>query len=142
MYVRYHILFSMPLLFTYIYLGPHSIIMYLSAVLVDVDHYIVYVLKKRNLSIIKAVKWYTVEEQPVIYLFHTIYFLTAYVLLNLVFPESRLLIYAMIGLIYHLTLDFIQYVLFFLGIQALTPGKRYTKEQTIRKAKLKFFALR
>jgi hypothetical protein len=90
-----------------------------STVLVDVDHYIYYVFKKKNFSLIKAYKWYqsnrikshhlSREEKRKIYFgFHflhgveilaIIYFLYAY--------ASSLFLYVLIGYSLHFFADLI-----------------------------------
>ena len=96
-----------------------AIIVFLAAVLIDIDHYLFYVIDKKDFSLKNSFKWYkkhaknwlkmspTTREKykrPVI-LCHGIEFLLIILILSLF---SQTFLFISVGVLFHFTLDFHQ----------------------------------
>jgi len=91
----------------------------LSSVLIDVDHYLLYVKKKKDLSLRNSYKWFIENEKKVLNLiksqrseiyvglclFHGIEILLILIFLGIFISETFLFIF--IGFSFHLILDFV-----------------------------------
>ncbi len=88
----------------------------ISSVLIDIDHYFYYVIKKRNFNLFKAYKWY-IEKMRArktlpkhkkrmyktdILIFHGIEFV---ILLTILLPVNKFFSFIFMGVVFHLTLD-------------------------------------
>ena len=107
-------------------------IIFLSSFLIDVDHYLYYVYKKRDLSLRRSIKWYylnikkfkkmTQKQKDNIFmgicLFHGIEAVIVLLLLYLISPIFNFLIFVIIGFIFHQILD---------AIELRTKGVGYSK---------------
>ncbi len=96
----------------------------LSSVLIDFDHYVYYILKKKNLNLLEMYKWYIKysrkicsldkKERKKVYL--GIYFLHGVESLTLLFflgtYISQFFIFIFIGFFFHLVMDFIAEIIF------------------------------
>jgi hypothetical protein len=98
---------------------PGFLIIFFSSFLIDVDHYIYYFFKKKDLHPVRAVKWffenrkiflnYSVEKRKEFYT--GIYFLHGIeilVVLGLLIFVSEYFLYVLIGFLFHLFLDLIE----------------------------------
>ena len=120
---KYHILFGLIFVAILYLIFPSIsvlglIIIFLSSVLIDVDHVLYYSFKKRNLNPIKAYKWYMERlkefkklsrEQrrnfhPGFYLFHGVEWLILLFFLGTYLP---FLFFIFLGFSFHLLLDII-----------------------------------
>ena len=92
-----------------------SLIIFASSVLIDVDHYIYYIIKKRNLSLSKAYKWYLKNKNVLIKMnknqrkeiysglcfLHGIEAIAILFLLTVLFPMQKVTLFILIGFIFH-----------------------------------------
>ncbi len=99
------------------------LIIVVSTVLIDFDHYLVYVYKEKDLSPRKAYNWYLKNDKPFmklsreqrnklpsyLFIFHGIEVLIFLTLLSIFFP---MLIFVITGFTFHLLLDSIHQVEF------------------------------
>ena len=113
-----HIIYSLILgLILFIILPYYSIIpfliFFLSSVLIDIDHYIVYIWRKKDKSLVGALKWHELLNKnhtekkkniPFFHFLHSFEFLILLVILSFFF---KYIIYALLGFIFHSILDLI-----------------------------------
>ncbi len=122
MYPKFHLLIGvlfcgiLVLIFPQINLIGLSII-FLSSVLIDVDHMVYFVLKKKNLSLPRAYHWFVEKgdywlslplgEKKIycwpIFIFHGIEFVFFLILLSFLFP---VFLFVVIGVLLHLFCDY------------------------------------
>ncbi|MBI2449351.1 hypothetical protein HYV49_03570 [Candidatus Pacearchaeota archaeon] len=87
-----------------------AIIIFLSSFLIDVDHYIAYVINKKDWSLSNSYKLYKNvprDHKPMIHFLHTIEFLIVLFILGLYFPLFMLIF---LGFIFHSNLDIIEMI--------------------------------
>ncbi len=96
-----------------------AVIIVASTVLLDVDHYLYYVYRKDDKSLIRAYKWYTTsirkthklprkQKREISFGFHFLHGVETIVLLYvLYFYFSPVFLYILIGVFFHLGLDLI-----------------------------------
>jgi len=125
MLVKYHITIG-AIVSTIIYIFfqitfLQALIIFLSSFLIDADHYLYYTIKNKNPSLKKAHKWFlkkrkkwvklTKEQKQkykhVIIIFHGIEFIIFIGIISIYIP---IFIYILIGILIHLTLDFIELI--------------------------------
>ncbi len=138
MYVKYHVLFSLPLLLYGLKI-EHSLIYgmisYLAAVLIDVDHYLAYIVIKKDFSLKNAIEYYEQEHPLTPYIFHTVYFLAFLYLLKSIIPiKVTWIVNAFLrGLAYHITLDIIYACIVILRFSPLLKlGTKTEKENRFK----------
>ena len=103
MLIQYHFLFGLIISFLlYPVYGLNVLIIFFVNVLLDVDHYILYIFKFKSFDMIKAHNYFFNEEKPFLLFFHTVEFLLALLLLSFYF---RLVFFVLIGVVTHLLLD-------------------------------------
>ena len=111
---HFHILFSIlfsAILF-YLNKGPWFILpFFLASVLIDVDHYLFYIFKKKNFNLVKAYRYYQKPKRE-LFIFHTIEFFILFLLLTFLFTVfpfsfSFLLWTIFFGILFHQVLDII-----------------------------------
>ncbi len=125
MLVKHHILFSFIFAYILTYFIPLSLLagslVFLSAVLIDIDHYLYYIFVKKDISLKRAYKWFIKRRQQslkltkqekrkqkhVIMIFHGIELL---IILFLLTYFSYWFYYVLIGVIFHLFLDIIDMI--------------------------------
>ena len=79
---------------------------FIGGFLIDFDHYLYYVLKYKSINFKKAYNYYLKKQDELfLMLFHTIEF---WILLILLSSYSQIFIFILIGLVPHLTLDYIE----------------------------------
>ncbi len=86
-------------------IGYNTIIVFLSGVLIDVDHYLFYVKRKKNISLKKA--YYYCRDtlfHDVLHIFHVIEFWLLILILSFFY---KIFLFISIGIIFHLYLDVI-----------------------------------
>ncbi|MCD4666632.1 hypothetical protein K8R47_02375 [archaeon] len=114
MYPIYHFISCIILaIILYPLLGLLSLFVFIFGYLIDVDHYIEYIIKKKSLSFKKAYKYYKYERHPKeisLNIFHTIEFTVLFLIFVILFPNPINLILG-IGLITHLIMDIIWRIL-------------------------------
>ncbi|MBI2671176.1 hypothetical protein HYX18_04345 [Candidatus Woesearchaeota archaeon] len=102
------LIFSM---FTIPYFGIlNSIIVFLASFLIDVDHYFSYVYKKQDFSLRNAIAYFSdLRNMPyhTLHVFHTVEF---WILLLLLSYFSSVFLIILIGILFHLSLDFTEMV--------------------------------
>jgi len=95
-----------------------AFIVFLASFLIDVDHYLIYVYKKKSCNLNKAFKWFKSQQEnwgrlpekerknykEQILLFHGVEFV---LLLTFLSIFSELFKYILIGILFHLALDFV-----------------------------------
>ena len=113
MYPLIHLLasliFILALNFLASFTAAQLIIIFLSAILIDVDHWFIYVLKKKDFSTIRAYKWFIaldkIKKKPhFLCIFHTVEFFSLIALLSL---KYQIFQFILIGMAFHLVLDII-----------------------------------
>ena len=103
MLIKYHFLFGLIVsLLLYPVYGINVLIIFFTNLLLDVDHYILYIFKFKSFNIINAHDYFFNEEKPFLLFFHTVEFLLVLLLLSFYF---RLAFFILIGLVIHLLLD-------------------------------------
>jgi len=129
MFPKYHIIagaifsFILYLVFPVAFNPVNALIVFLSSFLIDVDHYLYYVYKKKDWSLKKSVKWFVIRRKEYkllsfkqkgkflspILIFHGI---ESIILLFLFSFYSKIFLFVLIGFLFHLVLDFIEISLF------------------------------
>lgn len=115
MLVGKHIIISIFFVLAFSYLNNFSVAVLLvilgSAVLIDFDHYLFYVWRKKDFSLKNAYKFYMNSKRPGkpgIMIFHTIEFQLLVLLVSFAFPW---LIFVQAGMLLHLSLDIYDMIL-------------------------------
>ena len=108
--------FALLLIYFFDFSLPAAIIIFLSSVLIDVDHYFYYVWKKRDLSLTRAYRWFIEESRKMkkinknkrkqlhIIIFHGIEFWIFILILSFL---NKLFFYILLGISFHFLLDFV-----------------------------------
>lgn len=135
MYVKYHAIFSLPLIIYGIKIEGswlYGLVAYLTSILIDSDHYLAYIVIKKDLSLINAIKYFNNKHSPTPYIFHTVYFLGfIFALKYFVTLEIARVIDAMFkGLIFHITLDIVYAIIAMLHINSLIKLGTKTKKES------------
>ena len=112
MYPKWHVLFgaifSLALFLIFPFIGFNVILVFLASVLIDVDHYWHYLIRKKDISLKNAFNWHKnlpKFHKPVMHIFHTLEFFIVLCFFSLFFD---FLIYILLGIIFHYLLDIIQ----------------------------------
>ncbi|OIO62625.1 hypothetical protein COY26_02580 [Candidatus Woesearchaeota archaeon CG_4_10_14_0_2_um_filter_33_10] len=82
--------------------GINVLIIFFTNILLDVDHYILYIFKFKSFDIVKAHNYFFNEEKSFLLFFHTVEFLLVLLILSLSF---KLVFFVLIGVVIHLLLD-------------------------------------
>jgi len=99
-----------------------ALVIFLASVFIDVDHYLYYIIKKKDLSLKNAYGWFVNRSNQLrkmsaskrrlyknaILIFHGVEFLAVLAALSLISPIFKFVI---IGCLIHYVLDFIDYML-------------------------------
>lgn len=111
---KLHILYGLVFAYLIYILSPITIfqaaLIFLSSFLIDVDHYIFYVQRKKDLSLFRAYKWFIVngkricKQRKIMVIFHTV---EALVLVTILAYFFNIFIFILIGMLFHLFLDFV-----------------------------------
>jgi len=107
------LIFSIFLYFIFSITISQAMLVFLASVFIDVDHYLVEVLKTKNISIKKAYKTHInlpKKHKPFMHIFHTIEFLIFVTLLFFLIKipiVSQFIFFILIGLLFHSSLDLI-----------------------------------
>ena len=121
-HLKFGAIFSLLILFLFPQIGLTGfLIIFLSSVLIDVDHYLYYVYKKKDLSLKNAYKWCIKKRKKFLSLprkqrnkFYTgFYFLHGIEILIVLFFLAFLsdyFLFVFIGVLFHLFLDFIDQI--------------------------------
>jgi len=113
MYPLIHILASLIFIFALKFLASFTaaqlIVIFLSAILIDVDHWFIYVLKKKDFSVVRSYKWFLaldkLKKKPhFLCIFHTAEFFAFIALLSL---KYQIFQFIFIGMAFHMALDII-----------------------------------
>jgi hypothetical protein len=126
---KYHIALGIIFSFILIYFFNLSLIagaiVFLSSVLIDVDHYIYYLYKKKDLSLKRAYRWFIKKREKLLELpkeqrnknYISFSFLHGFEILILLFILGKLFsayfFYVLIGFGFHLFLDIIYGIIIF-----------------------------
>lgn len=111
---KWHVLFGF--LFAYIIYWFTSItvidasLIFLSSVLIDLDHYLWIAKRKKYFNLKKAYCWHKslpLRHKPIMHIFHTIEFLLFVLILGLFF---KIFFFIFIGMLFHSILDVIDMV--------------------------------
>lgn len=109
---KWHILFGFFFsLILYLFFNislTNSVIVFLSSVLIDVDHYIFYVKRHKDLSLRNAYLWHKKlgeKHKPIVHILHTVEFLFVVFIIGL-FSQFFLLI--LVGMLFHSIFDLIE----------------------------------
>lgn len=109
-----HIIFGLIFSFL-IYLSinltfSQTLLVFLSSVLIDIDHYLFYLFRKKNLSLKKAYIWHKnipKTRKPTLHLLHTVEFLVLIFILTY-FWQGFLFI--LIGMLFHSIFDILEFI--------------------------------
>ncbi|HRZ85793.1 MAG TPA: hypothetical protein P5277_03345 [Candidatus Paceibacterota bacterium] len=121
-HIIYGFIFSLFIFFVFPSVGWFgSLTIFLSSILIDFDHYIYFIWKKRNLSIKKSYNWYIDTEKKysqlpkelkrkVYFGFYFLHGIEAIILLLITYflTKQLLFIYILVGFVFHQILDFIE----------------------------------
>lgn len=104
--VKTHIITSAVLAITlYPVIGLNTIIVFLSGVLIDFDHYLQYVIDFKDFSLKKSYKYFTTTMPvDVLQIFHVVEFWIILFVMALFIEALR---YIIVGMAVHLTIDFL-----------------------------------
>jgi hypothetical protein len=126
MLVKYHVIFgfifSILMYFALTLTLFEATIIFLSSFLIDVDHYLWYVFNKKDLNLKSSINWFNQkrkeylsinpikrqEFRKTILYFHNLEFLFIVFLLSYI---NKIFLFIIIGLIFHLILDIIDYII-------------------------------
>lgn len=112
-------------LFFYPYISILGLlVIFLSSVLIDIDHYFYYIFKKRDLNLFRAYKWYIKNARKLcslkreqmknlyigIYFFHGVEILIILLLLGIYIHSFFIFIF--FGFLFHLVVDILAGILF------------------------------
>lgn len=89
--------------------GLNVLIILISNILIDADHYLWYVLKIKNIDLVKAFKFYKnrnirVKHGRILHIFHTAEVLILIIILSF---YNKLFFFVLVGIVIHLILDVI-----------------------------------
>ena len=120
MYPKNHIIINLIIgLILLIFINPiYVLIIFLASILIDVDHYIYYIFKKKRFSLKSAYNWYVIEKQKFhdlslkekkkhryfIFIFHGIESIIILLIISLFIPSF---IFIALGFTIHLIEDFL-----------------------------------
>ena len=122
---KYHIFIGaiISLIFYYAFDIPifYSMVFFFSSFLIDIDHYLFYAYKTKNLSLKKSYEWYKKRKEKwkaltlkqknsskiMHFFFHGFEFLFIFLVLSFF---SQIFFYALLGFLIHLTLDYIEII--------------------------------
>ncbi|GEM_PF-3401594 len=82
--------------------GLNVLVIFFVNLLLDFDHYVVYIFKFKSFDMIKAHNYFFNEEKPFLLFFHTVEFLLVLLLLSFYF---KLAFFVLMGALAHLLLD-------------------------------------
>lgn len=104
------VLFVLIIFFLKIVNWWQGLIVFAAAVLIDVDHWLLYVKKKKDFSVKRAYKWFyqfyiNKTRKVFLFIFHTIESFIVVIILSIFFP---IFLYVLIGMSFHILLDFLQ----------------------------------
>ena len=109
--ITIHFLFNLTLL--------QTSLIFLSSILIDIDHYLLFIIKEKNLSLKKAYKWFHERRRKwlvlnknekkwykhSLFIFHGIEF---FILLIILANHINLIWFVLIGITIHMVLDYIE----------------------------------
>lgn len=84
-----------------------SVIVFLSAILIDFDHYLFYLYTKKDFSLKNAYKSYIGKKELKLFIFHTIEFWTLLFLLSFI---TEFFLAILIGIFLHITQDLTEHI--------------------------------
>lgn len=103
MLIQYHFLVGLIICsLLYPIYGLNVLIIFFVNLLLDVDHYILYIFKFKSFNIVKAHDYFFNKEKPFLLFFHTVEFLLVLLFFSFYF---RLAFFALIGVVTHFLLD-------------------------------------
>jgi len=103
MLLQYHFFVGLIIsLILYPLYGLNVLIIFFANLLIDIDHYILYIFKFKSLDVVRAHNYFFNEEKPFLLFFHTVEFLLVLLLLSF---YSKLAFFVLIGALAHLLLD-------------------------------------
>jgi len=116
MYPSKHVTYSLFILLFFLIILPYGgifpyTLIFLSSILIDTDHYLLYAYRKKNLSLVKAWKWYLMlannpkegqKQIPFLHFFHTVEFLAFVFILSFFY---KIFLWVFIGIAFHGLLD-------------------------------------
>lgn len=114
MYPKTHIMlgviFIVILYFLFPKIGiPGLFIIFLSSILIDVDHYLAFVIREKNLSLIKAYNWTIEKMNRKEYLgFHFLHTIEVHILVVILTFFWHIFFFVFIGFLFHSITDFIK----------------------------------
>jgi len=103
MLLQYHFFVGLIIsLILYPLYGLNVLIIFFANLLIDIDHYILYIFKFKSLDVVRAHNYFFNEEKSFLLFFHTVEFLLVLLILSLSF---KLVFFVLIGVVIHLLLD-------------------------------------
>jgi len=101
------VVFSLILYFIFNIGLTNSLIVFLSSILIDVDHYLHYLISKRDSNLKNAFYWnkkLPLRHKPIMHILHSVEFLVILAIFSFFFP---ILTFILLGFIFHSILDLI-----------------------------------
>lgn len=149
MYPKQHILFGMVFAIILISIFPKIgftgfVIVFLSSVLIDVDHYLYYIYKKKDFNLNKAIKWFTKEEKYFSSLsrgernkfYMGFFFLhgieVVLIILILAIFVSKYFLFIFLGISFHLLLDYLYQPLYWDRIEKISLIYDYFNNKNLK----------
>lgn len=86
-----------------------ALVVLLSSVLIDIDHYLWYVFRKKDLSLANSYRWYKnlpFNHKPMFHFMHSVEFLILTFLLSFIFP---VFLFIFLGFIFHSIADILEF---------------------------------
>jgi len=103
MFLQYHFFVGLIVsLFLYPLYGLNVLIIFFSSILIDIDHYILYIFKFKSFNVLKANKYFMNHEGTSFLFLHTAEFVILLLILSL---HSNFAFFILMGVAIHLLLD-------------------------------------
>ena len=106
MFPKHHIIISFILsIILFPFIGFYTILVFLAGILIDADHYLYYIVSKKEISFRKAyIYCRDAEFHDILHILHVFEF---YILIAVLSFFSDFFLYIYLGLVFHLMLDLI-----------------------------------
>lgn len=118
--IQEHFIIGFIVSFTlYFFFGYNVIILFLSNILLDIDHYLNYIIKFRSFNLIKSYNNSKNENKTTLCIFHTIEFIAIIYFLSIYF---NFVYYILLGSLLHIMTDSLDHLIKFKNVCARYPS--------------------
>jgi len=111
-HILFGLLFSLILYFFFSVSLLNSSVVLLSSVIIDVDHYLFYVKRKKNWSLRKSYEWnfgLRKKHKPILHIFHVVEFI---ILICASSYFLNIFLFVFIGILFHSIFDLIEMIVY------------------------------